>query len=392
MTVRNRSFVTLDGLRGIAALAILTRHAPAFFASVAIMIPLSGRTGPAVSVGPFYESYLAVDFFFALSGFVLAHAYGARLGSSLSGLRFMAVRLIRLYPLYVFALLIATLLAVPRALSHDQSGLLETLKNLLPAILFLPAPPVSGDAVLFPFNGPAWSLFFELLANGCIAIVGFRLRSRTLGAIVGIAGLALAAAVVSGRCGFGSSTFGAIDFGFRWDGFGAGCLRVGFAFFAGILIYRAWQRWQPTLRVPPLLIGAALLGALAADPSEGYRTTYDLVMIFAGFPLLIWLGASSVADGAIGRLFTWLGVASYAMYVLQEPLYLLTVTILTRVFHLDLSNLGLIWGIGFIGLVFALAVAADRAFDRPMRKLLNAALGVWHLPPQFTRLWPRHIL
>jgi peptidoglycan/LPS O-acetylase OafA/YrhL len=195
MTVRNRSFVTLDGLRGIAALAILTRHAPAFFASVAIMIPLSGRTGPAVSVGPFYESYLAVDFFFALSGFVLAHAYGARLGSSLSGLRFMAVRLIRLYPLYVFALLIATLLAVPRALSHDQSGLLETLKNLLPAILFLPAPPVSGDAVLFPFNGPAWSLFFELLANGCIAIVGFRLRSRTLGAIVGIAGLALAAAI-----------------------------------------------------------------------------------------------------------------------------------------------------------------------------------------------------
>ena len=80
MLINNRrSFVTLDGLRGIAALAVVTRHAPYFR-------------------NPFFESYLAVDFFFVLSGFVLAHAYGQRLRGNLSILDFVKIRIVRLYP------------------------------------------------------------------------------------------------------------------------------------------------------------------------------------------------------------------------------------------------------------------------------------------------------
>jgi peptidoglycan/LPS O-acetylase OafA/YrhL len=101
-----RAFTTLDGLRGIAALAVLTRHAPEFFGAFSIYVA-SPETGELTPVGPFFESYLAVDFFFALSGFVLSHAYGKRLQNEMSALSFMAVRLVRLYPLYLLALAIS---------------------------------------------------------------------------------------------------------------------------------------------------------------------------------------------------------------------------------------------------------------------------------------------
>ena len=75
-------FVLLDGIRGLAAVAIAHRHAEVFF----------GR--------PEASSYLAVDLFFALSGFVLAHAYGERLANGqMNPLNFMKARFLRLYPL-----------------------------------------------------------------------------------------------------------------------------------------------------------------------------------------------------------------------------------------------------------------------------------------------------
>ena len=104
MLKTQRSFTTLDGLRGIAALAVITRHAAAYFSSVSIYV-LPNAGAPPISVGPFFESYLAVDFFFVLSGFVLAHAYGERLRHGLSAMQFMAIRLIRLYPLYLLSFL-----------------------------------------------------------------------------------------------------------------------------------------------------------------------------------------------------------------------------------------------------------------------------------------------
>jgi peptidoglycan/LPS O-acetylase OafA/YrhL len=57
-----RAFVALDGLRGIAALAVITRHAPVYFDSVSIYVRGTDTDQPAIAVGPFFESYLAVDF------------------------------------------------------------------------------------------------------------------------------------------------------------------------------------------------------------------------------------------------------------------------------------------------------------------------------------------
>src|SRR5665213_808430 len=199
MSESTRSFVTLDGLRGIAALAVVTRHAPAFFSFISIyVLPLDGSKVP-IPVGPFRESYLAVDFFFALSGFVLAHAYGDRLRGGMSATRFMTIRLIRLYPLYFLALLIS----LPLFLwGFARGGIAPTypMSNWLFAVLFLPS--LASPNALFPLNYPAWSLFFELLANAAFGLIGRHLENTLLLSIVMFSGLVLLFSVYFGWLGF----------------------------------------------------------------------------------------------------------------------------------------------------------------------------------------------
>jgi peptidoglycan/LPS O-acetylase OafA/YrhL len=368
MAKSKRSFVTLDGLRGIAALAVITRHAPAFFASISIYVQPPGEKA-LVPVGPFFESYLSVDFFFALSGFVLAHAYGRRLRAGMSSLDFMTIRIIRLYPLYLLALGISVvpyLLAL--IMGAGNTSFSTVAINLVSAILFLPSPASSS---LFPLNGPAWSLFFELLANGCLALIARRLGNITLLSIVVTAGLVLAGGVAAGMFGFGAAGSGAMADGFEWRTLGAGCLRVAYSFCAGVLIYRIWCSWRPPINVPSLAVFAALIAILVSHPPERYQAAFDIVITILIFPVLIWFGASSVSSSFAARLFTLLGAASYGVYVLQVPLYSLTFRVLTRV-HVDVDHLGWPLAVIFVVFVFAVAVIADVYFDRPVRAMLTA--------------------
>jgi peptidoglycan/LPS O-acetylase OafA/YrhL len=93
-------FATLDGLRGVAAIAVTSLHFR--FELGKFLLP---------------HSYLAVDFFFVLSGFVLAYAYEDRLSEGMKPIQFLRLRVIRLYPLY----LIGTLIVRPR-LSASLTG------------------------------------------------------------------------------------------------------------------------------------------------------------------------------------------------------------------------------------------------------------------------------
>jgi peptidoglycan/LPS O-acetylase OafA/YrhL len=135
------TFVTLDGLRGIAALAVVTRHAPDFFQQIS-WVDICDRSIPncVTLVGPFFESYLAVDFFFVLSGFVLAHAYERRVLSDMKPRQFLALRLLRLYPLYLLALVLGGLMALQKVRNGDM-GALGLAKNLLFGVASILIPP-----------------------------------------------------------------------------------------------------------------------------------------------------------------------------------------------------------------------------------------------------------
>jgi hypothetical protein len=226
---------------------------------------------------------------------------------------------------------------------------------------------------LFPLNGPSWSLFFELIANSAFGSLGRRLTGKILIILVAVAGTVLTAAVVTGAFGFEAAGLGAMDTGFEWRSLGAGLLRVSYSFFAGILVYRIWTQRRPPIRVPVLAVMVVLAAILISHPPERYQTSFDLAVTLVGFPMLIWLGASGLPQGVMARLCHWLGVASYAVYVLQAPLYEFTVRSLVSL-KMNFDHLAWPWGFAYIGLVLAVAIIADEYFDRPVRQILTARL------------------
>src|ERR1700722_3197255 len=135
---KDHGFSALDGLRGVAAISIVVFH-------------YSQNLGWELLP----NAYLAVDFFFMLSGFVIAHAYEARLRSGQTVAEFMQRRLIRLYPLYWLGTTLPIILIAVAAWfgeSHPAGTL--TAASYFLGLLFLPTPSnlsVFGSRV-FPLN------------------------------------------------------------------------------------------------------------------------------------------------------------------------------------------------------------------------------------------------
>lgn len=145
----------LDGLRGVAALLVIWYHVFEGFATSPVDQWLN-------------HGYLAVDFFFILSGFVIGYAYDDRWKSTMDVKGFFKRRLIRLHPMVVMG---AVLGAVTFCIQgcEQWDGMQVAVSSVLLAILLnffmipaLPgaAPEVRGNGEMFPLNGPAWSLFF----------------------------------------------------------------------------------------------------------------------------------------------------------------------------------------------------------------------------------------
>ncbi|WP_286772069.1 acyltransferase [Sphingomonas sp. 66-10] len=119
---RSRSYHVLDILRGIAAMSVVVLHFPHAFAPIA---------APG--------AYLAVDLFFAMSGFVLANAYDARLAGGMKAGAFLRARLIRLFPFYLFALLLSTI-ELAYFYRHDELGTAVVISSAF-NVFMLPVPP-----------------------------------------------------------------------------------------------------------------------------------------------------------------------------------------------------------------------------------------------------------
>ncbi|MGE0740465.1 MAG: acyltransferase family protein [Hyphomonadaceae bacterium] len=289
-------FLVLDGMRGLAALAVITDHV----------------YSPALT-GFLASRYLAVDFFFVLSGFVLMHVYGARLARGMSVTAFMQARLSRLYPLYVAGLAIGVLHAVLmtfKGWSDVSWGQLAAGAGF--GLFVLPTPPALSPTTdnIYPFDGPAWSLFFELVSNLAFAALFLRLNERVLGAIVAVSAAALA---------FTAFTYGRVDGGHAWANFAGGFPRVFYGFFAGVLTYGVYRAAK--LPALPAWAAFAILLALLALPGEGaVRAPLELFATLIAFPLLVLFSANAHVGGAAGWAAYWAGLLSYGVYILHVPI------------------------------------------------------------------------
>lgn len=343
-TVERRTFACLDALRGVAALLVVFHHEH-----------LAGIVGcpPA--------AYLAVDLFFLMSGFVIAHAYEEKLRDGLAPLAFMRLRLIRLYPLYLLGSVLG--LAVAAAfwrLSAFHTTSLAELARVTSAGLLL-APTFSADPTVmtFPLNGPAWSLFFELAINLVYAVVAVRLSTRSLAIVC--AGCAALLAILAFR---GND----LNLGFQTLSFVWGAPRVAVSFFGGVLIYRLYRAGRlPALRISPLwalLAGSALLFAPTPETLAG---PFALAAILVGFPCVLILAVSCAEPEArVSRWFGIAGEASYPLYAIHGPI-VVGLMMASRFWDWDLPSVRLEVAFALPIVLAGVGLLLSRVYDRPVR-------------------------
>ncbi|WP_343806605.1 acyltransferase [Alteraurantiacibacter aestuarii] len=272
----------LEAIRGIAALIVAAYH-------VNNVAPF-----PAAADEMFGVAYLAVDLFFLLSGFVLTRTYEQRMPATAT---FAVQRYVRLWPPVACGVLVgAFYLSVSGVIGDgDWTGMVMALATGL-AIL-----PVIGGTILL--NPPAWSIFFELVANAIHAALLRRLSQPMLAAIVAACAIVLALGTGEAR----------LDVGYG-EMFWFGIPRVMMSYTLGVLLYRinGDRLWLPARLVWPALAAYAL--ALVLIPA-GLPTAVEVAFVLLVHPLVL-LAALSLDRG---RLALWLGAYSFPLYAIHYP-------------------------------------------------------------------------
>ncbi|NML64797.1 acyltransferase [Hymenobacter sp. RP-2-7] len=345
-----RHFEVLDGLRGTAALLVVIFHLfEGFYQS------------QTYALNPLRHAYLAVDFFFLLSGFVVGYAYDDRWPRMSVG-DFLRIRLIRLHPLVLLGVALGALgyWFDPFAGNLQHVRLVHLAANVFFGVLLLPFVSLPNRyRQTHPLNGPCWSLLQEYLANIAYALVAPRLGRRALVAVVVVAaGVLLVAA----------RHYGHLQAGWGWDNAWMAPVRVAYPFFMGLLLFR----FRLHFRVPAAVwvLSAALLALFAAPaflPAWGYEAGCVILV----FPVLVAAGAGSLAGGGPALAFCrWGGRLSYPLYLLHYPFISIFIN-WVNASHATLRQALPVMG-ALLAFFLLLAWVAVRFYDEPVRAWLSA--------------------
>lgn len=296
---------SLDGLRGIAALAVTVYHARSELWVVGLAQNPQGLLSRA---------YLAVDFFFMLSGFVIAAAYEERMLAGMSLRQYALIRLRRLYPILQIGTLLGVL-AMP--FWHWTFNPWLAFVGSVTLIPFL-----GSAAVLYDLNVPAWSIAYELVANAAHFLFVRRLTLPVLAVVLVIGAL--------GTVYFGLRN-GNLNLGWNRDVAG-GVVRTIFGFSLGLLAFRLPISWVP--KVPAWCCGLVLAVLLALPRLSGIGRIQDMLVVLLAFPPLLVLSIRSVTGPAwLTAAFRGLGRLSYPLYAVHFPILIGAAGIATSVGH-----------------------------------------------------------
>jgi peptidoglycan/LPS O-acetylase OafA/YrhL len=308
-----RKFETLDGLRGVAALAVVLFHMPGWLHAFAA------------------GGYLAVDLFFLMSGFVIAAAYDERLREGWRVQDFILVRLKRLWPLYALGVAFGVACFLGIRWMRPEAAFafppMSVTESALFSLVFVPQiAPYGGPA--FPFNSASWSLSVEIVGNAVYALIVRSLTTRMLVMLtaVGFAGLAT-----------------------LW------LRRFLFSFPLGVLMYRLYAED----RLPKLSPPAWLPLVLTALAFAGWRAA-DLVIAAMVFPMVLMMSLTHEVSPRVRRIFAWAGAVSYPLYILH-PLLIEALKFLPRGWS----------DVAYVAGIVVLAALAQRCFDKPLQRALN---------------------
>lgn len=359
----------LDGLRGVAALLVVFYH---------IFEGLSFAAGGTL-ITAINHGYLAVDFFFILSGFVIGYAYDDRWKRNMTLGNFFTRRLIRLHPMIIMGTIIGAItFCIQGSVQWDGSHVATSavMLALLAAMFFIPAYPgagydVRGNGEMFSLNGPSWSLFFEYIGNILYALFIHRLSNRGLAILVALSGIGLAWFALFDIVGYGM-----LGVGWTLDGanFWGGMLRMLFPFSLGMLLSR---HFRPIKTRGAFWICSAVLLILFCVPYiEGkspvcLNGVYELICIALVFPALVWIAASGkTTDKQSTRICRFLGDISFPLYAIHYPLMYLFYAWLIKNKLYTFTECWQMAALVYTGSIL-LAYLCLKCYDEPVRKWLS---------------------
>lgn len=345
---KTRYYPALDGLRGVAALCVVLLHRHVWFSLD----------------GPLQHGFLAVDFFFMLSGFVIANAYDGKLAGGMNIAGFMRARVLRLYPMLLLGAAIGALWRlIALNLGIGVLSFWEVADLFGRASLVLPALHSRFEgASAFPLDPPTWSLFFELAIN-LVYVTIFRWLSP--GRLLALMGAGFLALVIL------AATNAGIDAGDVAKEFWLGFIRVTFPFFAGVALHRV-RNLAPLARLKsPFWVQALILLAVLNVPNLGWANApFDLICVGLVFPALVMSGSLATSGPAEARALKMMGDLSYPAYVLHYPMYVFLGG-LGGVLGWLTPQTQFVFGLGSLATILAASWAATVFYDRPVRGWLE---------------------
>ncbi len=353
----------LDGLRGVAAVTVICFHL------------LEAHTGGDHLRQIINHGYLAVDFFFMLSGYVIGYAYDDR-WDRMSTWDFFKRRLVRLQPLVIVGSIFGAALFYFQ--KSDIFPLMKegtSLSTLLLVMLFgctlLPLPlkyDIRGWTEMHPLNGPAWSLYFEYIGNILYALVIRRLPTIALAFLVAVAGgFTIYHGVMSPT---GDMVGGwALD----WEQQSIGLIRLMYPFTMGLLMARlGWKiRVKGAFGWASLLVIMALaLPRFGGESALWLNGLYEALTIICVFPVIVLIGAGGTTVGkASSAACKFLGDISYPIYITHFPMILIYTAWVANT-QATLAQ-GLPWMLLCVALSITVAFVALKFYDLPLRRWLT---------------------
>jgi peptidoglycan/LPS O-acetylase OafA/YrhL len=358
-----KHYEILDGLRGVAAIIVVAFHIFEAFAG-------GNRFVQIINHG-----YLAVDFFFLLSGFVVAYAYDDRWGK-MTQWEFYKRRLIRLQPMVIMGMIIGAIFYYFQAsdILFPMIAGMEVWKVILTMIIgctLLPIPPsmeIRGWGEMHPLDGPAWSLFFEYIANILYALFFRKSSNKVLGIFV-----LLFAAMLINYTVFGPKGDVIGGWSLNLEQMNIGFTRLLYPFFAGILLSRFGKliHIKGAFWVCSILITIVLaMPRLGDENSLWMNGLYESLCIILMFPLIVLIGGGGEIKNPFSlKICKALGDISYPIYITHYPLiYWYTAWVVDN--KVSLAD-GYLCGIGVLIASIVMAYLCLKLYDEPLRNWLQ---------------------
>ena len=367
--MQHRHIRTLDTLRGLAALAVCLTHGKPIFGAQSLMP----------------HAYLSVDFFFALSGFILVNRYRNMIIPTvinpLDFKGFAILRIARLYPLYLIAMIMGAGFVGLRMISEHSfdTGFRQWSGALGAGVFVLPWHHTNLLHIknpVFPFATQSWSIFWELIVSG-LFFVWVRIGQRNLGLFAAV-WLAFMAAIIIPR--------GTIDGGWQIENFWIGGLRAIFSFTIGIMCARYLEKQTLALGATKKLVYlgyAAFILVFAYMALIDWTNPYIEILIVGILLPLVLVGVSQSKSLVFNnRLGDWLGGISYSVYLIHELFAQILIAVVNRMPALKFgAPLGIVWLLS----VLFISNIIWRYFEVPAQKWVRQKLSKPRDVPQMVK-------